>query len=302
MAIASPTARALRAHVRPDEDNWFIEPVVADWWQAYIDGGNLEKEFAIKGSRIRASWAGSCAKSIAYHLAGVEISNPPTVANAWTFNLGTMIHDHVQAQIEKRYPGARSEVKVGIGEHGSGHMDMWVTRPDGRTVSVEIKSINGTGFRRMLDAQKPEGVRVKYVLQGALNAAHHDPQPDELLIAVFSLECMSPTVATKNGISTEYRRFAAQWSFSKEEYIAIAQDELRRLERVVELTDKHGPAAVPRVIPDPALPLHLVTNPSKGILTTTDSNGNVNGTGYTWHCAYCPFQDFCDNDSRNVTP
>lgn len=294
MATSAPTARVLRAHMRPDDDNWFIAPVVADWWQQYQDDGLLDKPFAIAGSKVRASWAGDCARAVAYHVAGVEETNPTTVADAWRFNIGQLIHDRVQEQIERTYPGSKSEVKVAIGDFGSGHMDMWVVKPDGRTVAVEIKSVNGFGFRKMVQRVNPEGVRVKYVMQGALNAMAHDPQPDELLIAVFSLECMSPKEAVFNGLESEYRRFSAQWTFSKEEYLTVAEDEFRRLERIVELTERQGPLSVPRIIPDPGLPQHLVVNPKRGVITTHNQDGEMVGTGHVWQCAYCSFQDHCD--------
>lgn len=300
MASNAATSRAFRAHTKPDEESWFVAPVVLDWWKDYVDSGRTSKEFAIPGTRVRASWAGDCARAIAYHVAGVEESNPITVADAWRFNVGQMVHDQVQAKIEAAFPGSVSEVKVSIGEHGSGHMDMWVVRADGRTVSVEIKTVNGTGFRRMVDARNPEGPRVKYVMQGALNAANHDPLPDELLIVVFSLECMSEKQASMNNVTSEYQKFSAQWTFTKEEYLDIAHYEQQRLERIVTLVDSHGPGAVPRMMPDPSLPQHLVVNPKRGVINLHDKDGFVVGTGHVWQCNYCSFQDHCDNDSRQA--
>ena len=279
----------------PDTENWFIAPVVADWFQTYIDEGNLHKDFALPGSRIRASWAGDCARAIAYRLAGVEESDPITVADAWRFNIGTLAHEHIQAAVEKAYPGSTSEVKVRIGEDGSGHMDMHVVREDGRTAAVEIKTTNGFGFKKMTLGSNPEGVRIKYLYQGALNAAAMDPQPDELVIAVFSLECVSPGEAAKNGLHDEYRRFAAQWTYDKDEYLALAQREMTRLARIAELTDasEYGWVDVPRMIPDPTLQKHIIIDPAKGILELQNPRGEPEGLGHTWHCGYCSFQSHC---------
>ena len=293
MATAAPTARIMRTRKAPDADFWLIEPIVTAWYEDYVAAGLLDKAFAIPGSRVRASWAGDCAHKVALHVAGVEESDPMTVADVWRANVGTLIHEPVQRAIEKRYPGSTSEVKVAIGDVGSGHMDVWVVKPDGSTVAVEVKSVNGTGFRRMVDVRDPEGPRVKYVMQGALNAAAHDPQPDELVVAVFSLECMSPKEAAKHGVTNEFQRFSAQWTYNKEQYLDIAADEQRRLERIVHVTDSRGSDYVPRLIPDPDMPHHKVVNPLKGIVAVLDDNDNEIGTGWTWQCGYCSYQSHC---------
>lgn len=283
---------------RPDRDTWFIEPVVAEWWQSYVDSGALEKEHAIPGTRLRASWAGDCARALAYHVKGVEITDPPTVADVWRFNIGTLLHNHIQASIMAAFPGSQIEVKVRFSEDGSGHMDLLVVRPDGTTVSVEVKTINGTGFRRMMQPGG-EGMRVKYLFQGAINAAAMDPQPDELVVAVFSLECLSPGEAGKLQVRNEYERFACQWTYPKQTYTAIAEREIRRMQRVVELVDESddGYLNVPRLLPDPKLPKHRVSNPSKGTLSILDRSGeNEIGKGWAWNCGYCSFQQQCIED------
>src|SRR5690606_29709352 len=119
MATAAPTARIMRARKEPDGDYWLVKPIVQQWYEDYVAAGMLDKAFAIPGSRVRASWAGDCAHKIALHVAGVEESDPMTVADVWRANVGTLIHEPVQAAIEKRYPGSTSEVKVQIGQHGS---------------------------------------------------------------------------------------------------------------------------------------------------------------------------------------
>lgn len=293
MATRASTKRIFDTRRLPDDDPWFIVPVVEDWYREYVAQGLTEKAFALPGSKVRASWAGDCAHAVALHVAGVEPTDPPTVADAWRFNIGTLVHEQVQAAIEKAFPGSRSEVKVRIGEHGSGHMDLWVVKPDGETWSVEIKTINGTGFRRSTSRRDPEGVRIKYAMQGALNAYSHDPQPDHLLIAVFSLETMSTKEADKNLLPDEYSRFAAQYTFTRDEYTTLALDEIARLERIVTVTEERGSDYVPRLIPDPFLPHHKVRDPRKGLLSVLDDNDREIGIGHTWHCGYCPFQSHC---------
>lgn len=290
---------------QPDPHPWFVLPVVAEWWDQYRqEPENLDLPMAVPGTRFRASWAGDCSRALAYRFAGYKETNPITVADAWRFNIGTLLHEHVQQAIVKAFPGSEVEVKIKLRDvDGSAHLDVKVVRPDFATgevitTAVEVKSINGTGFRRMMDKRNPEGVRSKYVVQGALSAFSMDPQPDELVVAVFSLENMSPAEAKKNGVTDEFGRFAAQWTFTKVEYVAVAQAEIKRVNGIMAKTDKEGPRSIRRIIPDPKLGKHIVINPIKGILEKQDDLGKSLGTDFTWHCNYCPFQQQCVEDTE----
>lgn len=288
----------------PDRTNWFIEPVVESWWNTYQADGKLEKEHAIPGTRFRASWAGKCARALAYHFAGMESSDSVTIADCWRMNIGSILHEHIQQVIQAKYPNSQTEVKVQLATDGSGHMDALVVHPDGKTSAVEIKTINGTGFRRMIGAEKGkpgEGPRSTAVVQGALNAHAMDPQPDELVIVFFALECLSPSAAAKIAARDEYQRFATQYTFTRDEYVEIAERELRRINRVFELVDARegGWADVPRMLPDPGLPRHRVFDPSRGFIEKLDANGDSQGTGWVWQCGYCEFQSQCISDLRD---
>lgn len=284
---------------RPDADNWFIAPTVDEWYDDYVARGESELDMAVPGTRFRASWSGDCARALAYRFAGFEESDPPTVADCWRFNVGTLTHEHVQAAIERAFPGSSSELKLKLVEvDGSCHADMKVVREkDGEpwVTAVEVKSINGTGYRRMLEQPHGEGIRYKYVMQGAFAAEAMGA--DELVIAVFSLECMSPAEAKKQGISDEYTRFAAQWTFTREEFMAIAAAERERVNRIMELVDSEpdGWARVPRKFPDPEKEYHEVTNPEKGTLMfmTPPPERRYLTPGRAWQCGYCPLQGVC---------
>lgn len=290
--VGRATAWVFANHQTPDPDPWFVKDVVDQWWQEYRDSGELDLDFAIPGSRVRASWAGMCARRIAYSVAGIEESDPTTVVDAWRFNIGSMLHEVAQKIAAEKYPGAKIELKVAVGDIGSAHVDLLVTLPDGRTVLIEIKTINGYGFKRMFGPDG-EGPRFGGVVQAALAAIHMDPPPDEIVLAVFSLECISPYEAAKLGIKGEYQRFAAQYTFTREEYEPVGREEYVRLERIVELVDKNGWEFVPRIIADPNLPPHEVVLPSKGTIVIKDNAGNRLGTRTTWHCNYCNFQSQC---------
>ncbi len=297
--MSANTALIIHNHRHPDADPWFIEPVVSEWYAQYIGDGNDTREFAIPGSRWRASQAGDCSRAIAYKIAGLEVTNPVTVADAWRFNVGSLLHDHIQAVILKRWPGSEVEVKVRIGEDGSGHADCLVVKDDGTRVAVEIKTINGTGFKASTVGKSksalPEGARVSAILQGALCAASMDPQPEQMVVAYFSLENIAPYAAKT--LASEMHRFSAQWTFSRDEYLTLAEDEIRRLDRIVQITDKLGPQAVPRIIPDPSLPPHRVQNAASGLLHIIDpETGDYLRSDRTWRCDYCGHREQCIED------
>lgn len=290
--VGRATAWVFANHKTPDPDPWFVKAVVDEWWQEYRDAGRLELDFAIPGSRVRASWAGMCARKIAYMVAGIEESNPTTVADAWRFNVGSMLHEMAQGVAERKFPGARIEAKVALADIGSAHVDFLVTKPDGTTSLIEMKTINGYGFKRMF-GPNGEGPRFGGVVQAALAAIHMDPPPDEIVLAVFSLEVISPVEAAKLGIKGEYARFAAQYTIPRELYQRVGEEETQRLHRIVELTDRDGWEFVPRIIADPNLPPHEVVLPSKGTIVVKNDMGVKVGVRNTWHCNYCGYQDQC---------
>lgn len=295
------TAMILNAHRHPDTDDWFVRPVVEAWHGAYVAAGNDNRAFAIDGTRWRASWAGDCARAIGYRVSGAEPTNPVTVADSWRFNVGSMLHDHIQGVVLNRWPNSQVEVKVRIGDDGSGHADCLVVTDDGERVAVEIKTINGTGFKASTIGKAkgnlPDGARVSAILQGALCAASMDPPADKMVVAYFALENIS-TFAAKN-LPSEIRRFAAQWTFTRDEFMAIAADEARRLDRIVQITSKLGPAAVPRIIPDPQLPPHRVANPATGLLHIINpETGDYLRSDRTWMCDYCGHREQCIDDEN----
>lgn len=188
--MSAQTALIIHNHRTPDPDPWFITPVINEWYDRYLGDGNDTRDFAVEGTRWRASWAGDCSRAIAYRLEGAEVTNPVTVADAWRFHTGSMLHDAIQSVILKRWPNSEVEVKVRIGDDGSGHADCLVVLDDGTRVAVEIKTIGLTGFKTStLGKSKsalPEGARVSAILQGALCAASMDPQPDQMVVAYFA--------------------------------------------------------------------------------------------------------------------
>lgn len=293
--VGKATAWIINQRREPDPDDWFIEAAVSEFWEQYRTSDSFDLPMALPDSRIRASWAGMCARRIAYAVAGIEDSNPTTAADAWRFNTGSMVHEAIQRVITARFPGSTIETKVRLSDIGSGHIDVVLLKPDGKRVVIEIKTINGFGFRRMF-GRDGEGPRYSGVVQGALNAAALDPPADELMLVVFSLEVMSSWQAQKLGLMSEFKRFAAQWTYTRDEFMQIAHEETVRLRRIIELVDQGDLQYVPRIIPDPSLAPHEVISPKKGTLAIKNHEGARVGVQSTWHCNYCSYQDHCHND------
>lgn len=296
------TKEIILNHRHADDDQWFVRAIGEEWYRQYIEAGKHQKPMALPQSRWRASWAGSCSRFIAYKAAEIEESDPHTMANAYTFMIGTDLHDCVQGVMEKLYPEARCEVKVRIGKYGSGHADVanvLIHDPDGIEPPIrfliEMKSINGTGWRKMF-GQNGEGPRYQAVMQAAVNAygMPEDERPDFIIVAVWSLEASQPDIQHSYGMPEgEQGRFSAQWTYNRDEYTTLAREEIKRMEYIIDIVDSDGYEVIPRIIPDPHMPAHEVSSPRDSQYRARDGEGFAKKAGKTWHCNYCTYQSTC---------
>lgn len=303
------------------------------WHELYEDQG---KQVAIPGRRFRASESGYCARSIAYSVhqrdtetkvnamlteklidvdAAVEAftavapTNPPTIADSWRMGLGTIVHDRLEQPIKRAFPGAEVETTIDLSPSidGSAHIDLVVTLPvidDGTdtggagkpyVIVVELKTINGFGFKSTTTSFKngPEGPRLGHVLQGAVMAKVRDA--DELVVGYLSTELLSPAEAKRQGVD-EVGRFAAEWTFTRDEYMVYADAEAKRVTKLLSIMDEAGrPDAVPRQIPELPAKARIV-NPLNGMWTVEDETGSIVDSGTTWNCDYCRWRDRCVAD------
>lgn len=235
-----------------------------------------------------------CARRIAYGISGYEETDPPDLASYWRFGLGSAVHDMWQPILKKVFPGAEIEAICQSWDMlTSGHADALVVI-DGRRIVIELKTINGFGFKQAVGARGPaEGPRYASIVQCALNA--HTLDADEMVVVDLSLENLSPREMAKLGWVESWRKFSAEWTFGREEIDAIATAELARLGEIVGLA-ADGVLA-PRSIPDPGLPPGaIITDPSRGAWQLVDGETIVD-VGVTWHCSYCPMQRQCADDA-----
>jgi len=280
----------------PDLLPEYASAVAMGWYEKYLNEGKDQLDFAVPGARYRASWAHSCLRELQYKITKAEETDPASVADAWRFDVGHAVHDMVQDGIEAAFPTAQREVKVdlnALGIPGAAHLDLLVA-DDGIVTAVEIKSINGFGFKKAATnfSGPPEGPRKSAVVQGALSALALDC--DRLKVMYFGLELLSPSVAAKAGLNGEIGRFVAEWTYERDEYEPIARAEIERVQGV--LAHIAAGQLAPRW--EPEMPLDArITDTSTGQWYETDGSGLVTGSGRTWKCLYCSYRTRCAEES-----
>lgn len=117
--------RAQQAAARPPSHNMLVlRPVVEAWWEEHTD----DYEKAIPELAFSASMMGQrCDRQLWYTLSGAPESNPPSSADVWRMDLGSVVHLMLQNQLDNLGGGWRREVLVDmrrIGIEGSAHADL----------------------------------------------------------------------------------------------------------------------------------------------------------------------------------
>lgn len=254
---------------------------------------------------FRASWAGMCARALGYLATGVEQTEPPSEADYWRMGLGTIVHELLQEVLGDAFPGAEMEVKCTHTDLVSCHIDVVIPEvfhPVGGAVSVhptkvsiEIKTINGFGFKKAIGARGPaEGPKTSHKLQAFIGAKLVDA--DECRIVYLSLENLSPRELTKLAHGdAETDRFVAEWAYARNDFEPVADKELARLERVRQVIA--GGDLPPRVTPDMPAGARIV-DPQRGAWSIIVDD-QVHGTGSVWQCDYCDFRSRCIADGAS---
>jgi len=280
-----PRALAAVEGNTPDAEPRFVGLLAEKWAQQNDD----DKPTAL-GTRVRHSDAGKCARAIAYTAAGIAKSDPMDLTGVWNVSLGTMIHEHWQAALVERFPGAEIEPKVGHDDlDASGHLDAIIRTAD-RTICYELKTIGGFGFKaavgKMGRGKPAEGPKVEHLMQAALNGLACDA--DEVVIGYLAKECIS---INQGRDLPDLARFAAEWTFTREEYEPIAHAEKARLNGILALLDQGELAA--RKFPGGLLPPGAeITDPTTGRYEVHDGEA-LTDFGTWWACGYCSFRTVC---------
>lgn len=301
----------------PDEHPRILPSLLDAWYEQYLADGKDYRATAT-GTLLRGSDAGACSRALSYEierriarahnetvlaqdskatnlLPVIEPSNPPSIADAYRFEVGSITHLLAQDVWQKVWPGCTVEA-IGTFETPalSLHADALITMVDGTKVAVELKSTGGFAMKSMAQGTKqrpPEGPRTSALLQGSLAALALDA--DLLVILYLGLELTSVDEAKRHGL-TEAGRCGAEWSYTRGEFEPLARAELERLGVVLDVVE-HGGLA-PRTIPD--LPAGaVVVNPANGAWVV-EEDGMVLDQGETWACGYCRDRDRCTADMK----
>lgn len=257
-------------------------------------------------AKVRHSWAGGCARRIAYEIEGVTPPEPADAnpSSAWAFRLGRITHEIVQAALIEQFGrhGATvlDEVKLAPNATRAGTADLIIEFPEPTPCGLaepvtrllcEFKSMGGFKFGKQVEE---EGPAVSAYLQAAMNAVAADC--DAMVIGAMALDQFSPARA-KKVYGPDWRpeeRFWAEWWYSRSEFEADGIAEGLRMERIAKMVSegKKVPRHVPVEMPDMA----RVIDPRTGRWEQRTPDGQIRAAGFLWLCGYCPFQTHCAND------
>lgn len=302
----------------PDDDTAVMDQLLDTWFTGILD---LEKD------RVRSSTApffasdgAGCARKTAYDYldrtlteeslvpASPGKSNPPGIADHWTFRLGNLAHDEIQRGAPT--VGYENEVRAVLTDEDGN--DLVSTRIDlvkvADNTAVELKSKNGYGFKMLATTFRgdPEGPSFGHIVQTALSVRALRQQGTPIARAVLiylALEKLSPSMA-KDFAGNERKRFAAQFTYTIEELDEVADRVLSWLGRIKTVLDEG--TMPPRVFLDPDVPpTAVVVDPRNGgwqvKATLADGTEDITRSGSTWMCNYCDWQDQCLADLEEET-
>lgn len=277
----------------PDADPRFVHLLVESWAQDEIDNPYTPSTNA----RFWHSDAGKCARLIAYKAAKIPASDPMERSGLNNVRIGTVLHDAWQdAAIKMLGDKAQAEVRVRtLDGDGTGKIDLVVT---GDTVTdIELKTIGGFGYKAAIGkafrSRPAEGPKAEHLLQVAINGLANEA--DEVVVAYLAKEAISVNGAA--GLS-EIMRFACEWTFTREQFVPLAERELARVGGILALLDEGSLTA--RKLPDLPASAEIV-DPAKGRWEQRDGEAVID-TGSYWGCAYCSHRTLCASTQAGRIP
>ena len=248
--------------------------------------------------------------AIAYAALGVPESDPVGPSGHFVMHLGSLIHEVWQEAMQERYPGAKIEVTV-VDEGGEmgGHADVELpgNGDDPKHISIELKSQGGVAYKIAVgDRNAAEGPKLEHETQAALNAKASGA--DEMVVVYLTRDAIGIDVAKAKGID-EMTRVTAEWTYTREQYTAIADEEIARINGILKILDEDKllPARkIPQMTRKHRPHNAVVQSPKTGAVTVYDIDANgeeqlVDGDK-AWNCAYCRYQTTCAKTGAHREP
>lgn len=311
----------------PEADR-LVMPIFEAWLDEYRAADGFDLPHAVPGTRFRASWAGGCSRQLGYkvieHDAQIAAknqigdaeqvtairdayapTNPPSLADYWRMDSGTVVHETLQRLAMKVWPGCVVEQKVDLRPDvdGSASVDVLIDEEQDvggpfcrrRRTLIEIKTKGGFAFKKATIGSA-EGPALANKLQAGLAARALGA--DQVIILWIAQESISVGVAAKNGLE-DHERFIGRWLYTMDELAPLLDAETRRINKVLALVDEGK--LPPRAISDDEVPPQArVTNPKTGLWTVV-ADGKIRESGRYFMCdGYCPYQDRCIADGEDA--
>lgn len=268
------------------------QPLVTDLYLRELIAADVPKPTAL-GTPARFSDAGGCSRAIGYSALGVEPTNPMDAPGKWVTNLGTLIHEEVQAAMLRRYPNAQVEVPSMVSGVISGSCDGLIPESDLQTVApwwggghaiYELKTMGSFAYdkqiglkRRARKIEEPEGPKFEAILQAGLNAI--GTGASTLIMGSISMEAVSIQLAQSTGLD-EISRVMSEFVLSRAYWQNPAALEAARITKVVfDVQADRLPAR------------EVVTSLEGERLSISPSSNRPH-----WRCTYCKFQNRCIED------
>ena len=241
------------------------------------------------GTPLRYSGAHGCSRQWGYYAFDAEPTEPVDAAGAWVMGVGTLVHEKVQEAISRAYPHARFEVASGLSDKVSGSCDALITDTPLGTVLYELKTMGTYSFDKQVGWNRMrsqitdgEGPKPGAIAQAGLNALGLEETfgivVDYVVLGSITFEALSKPKAFKMGVD-DIDRVLAEWHFSREEWLPLAQEEASRM---LEAADSIEQGYLP--------PRFAVTD--------SGTESELDPFGKDWQCGYCAFRTVCVQDGR----
>ncbi len=269
--------------------NWKrpVFPTVTSAYSDWLVAQNHDKAFA-EETAFRFSAALGCARALGYQLAGVEESNAFDGPSLAIMEMGSLLHEDIQAAYHLAHPNALFETTGSIEDLTSGHVDIDDAEAD---EIVEVKTVGAYKFDLAVGLQRkgrklgsPKGPSRAHICQGGFNAKARGRT--KVRIVYITREAVSAPLGQKLGLSST-DRIAAEWLILPEVWEPIVEAELDRLRLIRQLVKDENTLPARQDFDDSGH--QIIVDPD--------------GERPFWRCnGYCQWQDRCIADGPGLIP